>query len=305
MKHSKYEKNKDSGIAWLGDIPEHWKITKAKQIWQKESRPIRDEDEIVTAFRDGEVTLRKNRREDGFTISLKEIGYQGVRKDDLVIHQMDAFAGAIGVSDSDGKCTPVYSVCTPKIPANPHFYNLLLREMSRSKYILSLAKGIRERSTDFRFNMFGELEVPLLPKQEQTTIANFLDYKTEKINRFIKKKKQLIKLLNEQKAAIINKAVTKGLEPNAIMKDSGIEWLGKVPEHWKLNKIKNLISKPVAGQWGKEVQKDENDIVCLRVADFKELTVKEKGLTIRNIEPKEEQILKFGDLLIEKSGGGE
>mgnify|MGYP000626436164 FL=1 len=94
---------KDSGIPWIGMIPEHWDIKRAKFMFHKEKRNVRECDEVITCFRDGTVTLRKNRRTAGFTESLTEYGYQGIRKGDLVIHQMDAFAGSIGVSDSDGK----------------------------------------------------------------------------------------------------------------------------------------------------------------------------------------------------------
>lgn len=125
----------DSGILWLGRIPKHWKMERAKWLFRKMERPVRPEDEVVTCFRDGVVTLRKNRRLRGFTESLKEIGYQGIRKGDLVIHGMDAFAGAIGVSDSDGKGTPVYSVCQPKSGSNSHYYVHIVREMARSKWI--------------------------------------------------------------------------------------------------------------------------------------------------------------------------
>lgn len=105
-----YAEMKNSGIAWLGHVPEHWGLRGGKWLFRKVDRPVRDIDDVVTCFRDGTVTLRKNRRVSGFTESLKEIGYQGIRRGDLVIHAMDAFAGAIGVADSDGKGTPVYSV---------------------------------------------------------------------------------------------------------------------------------------------------------------------------------------------------
>ena len=94
-----YDAYKDSGVQWIGEIPSDWSIEKAKWIFSRAERPVRKEDEIVTCFRDGEVTLRSNRRTEGFTNALKEHGYQGIRKGDLVIHAMDAFAGAIGVSE--------------------------------------------------------------------------------------------------------------------------------------------------------------------------------------------------------------
>jgi len=154
---ARYEKYKDSGAYYIPEIPESWEMKKAKWLFREEKRPVRKEDDIITCFRDGQVTLRKNRRTEGFTNATQENGYQGIRKGDLVIHNMDAFAGAIGVSDSDGKSTPVYAVCTPKREGiNPFFYAYLLRNLAYSGFILSLAKGIRERSTDFRFADFRE-----------------------------------------------------------------------------------------------------------------------------------------------------
>ena len=112
-----YPDYKDSGVEWLGAVPAHWEMERGKWLFRKMDRPVREADEVVTCFRDGVVTLRKNRRVRGFTESLQEIGYQGIRRGDLVIHGMDAFAGAIGVADSDGKGTPVYLVCAP----SPHY----------------------------------------------------------------------------------------------------------------------------------------------------------------------------------------
>lgn len=239
----RYDSYKDSGIYFLPKLPFDWKIRKAKFLFKEENRPVRPEDEIVTCFRDGQVTLRKNRRTDGFTNSLKEIGYQGVRKGDLVIHNMDAFAGAIGISDSDGKGTPVYSCCTPKNKdINQYYYCYLLRYLARNGFILSLAKGIRERSTDFRFNDFKELYLPVPSRLEQDLIVSYLDAVTSNIDEAIAQQQKMIDLLNERKQIIINNAVTKGLDPNVKMKSSGIDWIGDIPEHWEVYKIKNLIS---------------------------------------------------------------
>lgn len=239
----RYSEYKDSGVYFLPRLPKEWKIRKAKYLFNEEYRPTRPDDEIVTCFRDGQVTLRKNRRIEGFTNSLKEIGYQGVRKGDLVIHNMDAFAGSIGVSDSDGKATPVYSCCTPKSDeVNQYYYCLLLRCLARNGFILSLAKGIRERSTDFRFNDFKELYLPLPSRREQDAIVAYLDKVTSKIDAAIAQQQKMIELLNERKQIIINNAVTKGLDPTAKMKPSGIPWLGNIPAHWRTVPIKRYIS---------------------------------------------------------------
>lgn len=237
-----YQAYKDSGFSWLGRVPEHWVLNKAKYIFNKMERPPREEDGVVTAFRDGMVTLRTNRRTEGFTLALKEIGYQGIRKGDLVIHEMDAFAGAIGVSDSDGKSTPVYTVCTPRKDANTKYYAYLLKMMAYNGFIQSLAKGIRERSSSFSFNVFQDLELPYFPLPEQQAIADFLDRKTAQIDSLIEKKQRQIDLLQEQRTALINHAVTKGLNPDVRMKDSGVEWLGEIPSHWEVKRMKWLCN---------------------------------------------------------------
>lgn len=210
-----YPAYKPTGLAWLPEVPREWETLRGKFLFTKMERPVRPQDEVVTCFRDGEVTLRKNRRLEGFTESLKEIGYQGVRKGDLVIHVMDAFAGSVGVSDSDGKSTPVYSVCVPKKSGiNNYYYAHIVRVMAKTGYIQSLYRGIRERSSDFRFEVFGNQFLPIPPPAEQEAIVAYLDEKTAKIDRLIELKEREIKLLNEKKQALISKVVTRGLDPN-------------------------------------------------------------------------------------------
>lgn len=232
--YSIYQHYKDSGVEWLGKIPERWELIRADHILKRENRPADTTEEVVTCFRDGQVTLRSKRRSDGYTFALKEIGYQGIRKGDLVVHAMDAFAGAIGISDSDGKGSPVYSVCSARHPDATclKYTAYLLREMARSSYIRALSKGIRERSTDFRYGEFKRVFLCQPPGSEQTAIAAFLDRETARIDALIEKQERLIEKLEEKRKALISRAVTQGLNPNVKMKDSGVEWLGKIPEHW-------------------------------------------------------------------------
>lgn len=240
----RYESYKDSGMEWLRQIPSHWDVQRSKFIFKKIERKVNEEDQIVTCFRDGQVTLRANRRTEGFTNALKEHGYQGIRKGDLVIHAMDAFAGAIGISDSDGKATPVYSVCLPhdKQKIDVYFYAYYLRNLALSGFISSLAKGIRERSTDFRYADFAELLLPIPPYLEQQKIAQFLDDKTSKIDQAVDLAEKQIALLKEHKQILIQNAVTRGLNPDVPLKDSGVEWIGQVPEHWEVKKLKFVLT---------------------------------------------------------------
>ncbi|MQI07032.1 restriction endonuclease subunit S [Escherichia coli] len=269
----KYEAYKDSQVQWIGDIPANWHLEKAKWLFYKADRKPLVDDDIVTCFRDGQVTLRKNRRTEGFTNALKEHGYQRICKGDLVIHAMDAFAGAIGVSDSDGKSTPVYAACVPRKigKVNSYYYAYYMRDLALSGFIVSLAKGIRERSTDFRFNDFAELLLPFPDYEEQTLIANFLDKKTALIDEAISIKEKQISLLKERKQIIIQQAVTQGLDPNVPMKDSGMDWIGKIPQHWKLKPNKCLF-------------KLKKSLVGKRSGDYELLSLTLKGIIKRDMD---------------------
>lgn len=243
----RYESYKPSGIQWVEKVPSHWGVERAKWLFNRMERPVRPEDDVVTAFRDGQVTLRTNRRTEGFTNALQEHGYQGIRKGDLVIHAMDAFAGAIGVSDSDGKSTPVYAACLPRgeYPVNSYYYAYLLRYMAHSGYIESLSKGIRERSTDFRFAEFRELPLPIPDKEEQDRIVAFLDQKTAEIDAAIAKKEQLIEMLLEQKAILINNAVSIGSNLTITRTPGDLPWTGSFSANWELLQLKRVVSTKI------------------------------------------------------------
>lgn len=264
---------KDSGVEWIGEIPEDWDIQRGKFIFQKLSRSVQDNDEVITCFRDGEVTLRKNRREEGFTFSDKEIGYQGIEPGDLVVHGMDGFAGSIGISDSRGKATPVLNVLDTKY--SKLYYMYYLRSMAYGDVFTAIATGIRVRSCNLNWNKLGELSYPVPSANEQKDIANYIKTKCTAIDTAIEKTKKSIEKLEEYKKAVITKAVTKGIDPNAKMKDSGVEWIGEIPEGWKVKKTKYLfrILKRIAGREGFDV-----------------ISITQKGLKIKDITSNEGQV---------------
>ena len=270
---TKYPTYKDSGIEWLGQIPTHWELLKAKYMFQKNKREVQDGDKVITCFRDGQVTLRENRRTTGFTESITEIGYQGIRKGDLVIHQMDAFAGAIGVSDADGKGTSVYHCCTPKGEYLTYYYAHVIREMALKGYIQSLYRGIRERSSDFNYVTFGNCLLPVPTPSEQRQIVAYLDYKSNKINERICQRYRELQTLSELKQAEIAAVVTRGLDPNVPMKESGIEWIGQIPAHWEVTQLRKYLRL--------FSDKGHPDMDLLSVT-------REQGVIVRDITSKEE-----------------
>jgi len=197
---------RSSEIEWLEEIPTNWKEVKAKNLFVEMNRDVRPDDEIVTVFRDGQVCLRSKRRLTGFTMAVLEHGYQGIRKGDLVLHSMDAFAGAIGVSEDDGRATPEYVVTTPIDQRfNCQYYAEVLRLMAERGYIYVICPSVRERAPRFRYSKFAEVKLPVPPIHEQSSIAEFI----VELYRFEKKSKKIVGL-SEERFEILATEITLG-----------------------------------------------------------------------------------------------
>ena len=197
---------KDSGIQWIGMMPAHWDCIRGKYILKYIQKPVREDDGVITCFRDGEVTLRSNRREDGFTMADKEIGYQGIDVGDLVVHGMDGFAGAIGSSDSRGKASPVLNVLDTE--QNKRYIMYFLRSMAYSDVFLALATGIRVRSCDLRWNKLSELFYPVPPLEEQEAIVDYIDSVLRRTDEVIAAKREQLSTLEAYKKSLIYEYVT-------------------------------------------------------------------------------------------------
>lgn len=236
-----YETYKDSNVAWLDKIPCNWSIEKGKHVLRVLSKPVQETDEVITCFRDGEVILRRERRTDGFTMSDKEIGYQHIDMGDLVIHGMDGFAGSMGISKSTGKGSPVLIVCNP-IKDDPNYLMYYLRILASTNVFLALSTGIRERSCDLKWNKISVLPFSIPTVEEQISISSFLDTKCGEIDSLVSLQQEMINELQAYKQSVITEAVTKGLYPHVKFKDTGVEWIGEIPEHWEMPRLKNAYT---------------------------------------------------------------
>ena len=248
---------KDSGLQWAGNIPYDWNTTKGKYFMAILERPIKDDDGVITCFRNGEVTLRANRREDGFTIATVEAGYQGIEPGDLVIHGMDGFAGAIGISDSRGKGTPALNILS--CSENKKYIMYLLRAMAYTEVFMALSTGIRVRTCDTNWKKLRSLDYLIPPEEEQQRIADFLDDKCAEIDTLTADIQTQIDTLEQYKRSVITETVTKGLNPDAEMKDSGIQWIGRMPVHWDV-----IRGKYILRYMQKPVREDDGVITCFR-----------------------------------------
>ncbi len=223
---------KDSGISWVGDIPASWNVKRGKTIMSIINRPIMENDGVITCFRDGEVTLRSNRREEGYTVSIQEAGYQGIEPGDLVVHGMDGFAGSIGISDSRGKASPVLNVLDSN--ENKRYLMYYLRSAAYCGLFLSLATGIRIRTCDTNWNKLKDVLCVVPSISEQNSIASYIDLQCARIDNSIEKTKASIEEYKKLKQAIITQVVTTGMRGDRPMKDSGIEWIEKIPDNWNV-----------------------------------------------------------------------
>lgn len=185
-----------------------------KRLLVKLRRPVLEGSGVVTAFRDGEVTLRSNRREEGFTFSEAETGYQGVAAGDLVFHGLDGFAGAVGISDSDGQSTPVYHVCRLRDDEdNLRFIAYLLRYLGHSGFLATQAPSVRQRAVDFRnWQTFGQIPLSLPDPEEQQRIVTELDKNAAEFLNTKTTIEKAIELLQERRSALITAAVTGQIE---------------------------------------------------------------------------------------------
>lgn len=297
-----YDTYKDSGIKWLGTIPANWRIEKGKHVLSVLSKPVLQDDDVVTCFRDGEVVLRNERRTEGFTMSDKEIGYQHIDKGDIVIHGMDGFAGSIGISKSTGKGSPVLVVCNP-IKDNPSYLVYYLRILANTNVFLALSTGIRQRSCDLKWNKISVLPFPLPSLPEQRTITTYLDEKCGEIDTLISLQEEMISELQAYKQSVITEAVTKGLDSNVPMKDSGVEWIGMIPEGWKIQRLRILGNCQNGISKGGEYFGDEFDFPFVNYTDaYKNIDVPyPEGRANSTEEDRKQYSLIEGDILFTRT----
>ena len=242
MSYATYERYKDSGVDWLGEIPSDWELLKVKNIFRLVMKfaPKNNDCELLSVYTDIGVKPRKELEERGNRATTTD-GYLIVEKGDIVVNKLLAWMGAIGLSDYDGVTRPAYDVLKPKMPIEGIFYHLLFRSPQCTSELKRHSRGIMDMRLRLYFDKFGDVVVPYPNIEVQKKIVSFLAEKTAQIDQAIALKQQQIEKLNEYKQIVIQNAVTKGLNPNVPMKDSGVEWIGDIPEHWDVKKLKYVL----------------------------------------------------------------
>ena len=256
MMENRYDRYKDSGIAWIGEIPKHWCLALVKSIFNrrtKKNNPILTEERLSLSIEKGvtlysEKTTNLDRFKEDFT------QYQIAYPNDIVLNSMNMIVGAIGISHYLGCVSPVYYVITPKDKnINVKYYGYLLNNFRIRNLYHALGEGIyaidrgEGRINTCRlkvsYDKFGSIIIPIPSINEQQSIAAYLDQKCGEIDELITLQEEMITKLQSYKQSVITEAVTKGLDKNVPLKDSGVEWIGEIPEHWEVKRLKNVCSQ--------------------------------------------------------------
>ncbi|MFV0432079.1 MAG: restriction endonuclease subunit S [Alphaproteobacteria bacterium] len=246
MEFKQYPTYKDSGVEWLGAIPKHWKQKPIWSLFQRVKRTGFPQELLLSVYRDYGV-IPKDSRDDNHNRASEDLTpYQLVCPNDLVINKMKAWQGSIAISDLKGIVSPAYYIYQPRQAHYSKYIHFLIRSIYFIQSYKNFSKGIRVNQWDLDHEAFTHIHLLLPPLKEQQQIVSFLDAETTRIDNLIAKQEKLIELLEEQRKSIISHAVTKGLNPDAPMKDSGVEWLEEVPSHWRVKRL-DSISKIIRG----------------------------------------------------------
>lgn len=238
----KYEAYKDSGVEWIGAIPVHWNSFPLCAKSKLKSISNNENEELLSVYLDkGVIKFDDVDAKRTNTTSSDLTKYQLVDPGDFVLNNQQAWRGSVGVSDYRGIVSPAYLVLSLSEDIVPRFGNYLFRDGAMVANYLVSSKGVGTIQRNLYWPQLKRALVFLPPTEEQLLIACFLDKKTALIDEAISIKEQQISLLKERKQIIIQQAVTQGLDPNVPMKDSGVDWIGKIPAHWKIKPLKHIL----------------------------------------------------------------
>lgn len=302
---NRYEQYKDSGIAWIGEIPEHWEVYKLSTLFFQHKQKNNDTQEAnLLSLSYGNIKRKDINTSEGLLPESFE-NYNIIDKDDIVFRltdlQNDKKSLRSALCKERGIITSAYITIRKRGNINSSYFNYLFRAYDECKVFYGLGEGVRQ---GMNFEDLRELEI-LLPEQaEQQSIATYLDQKCSEIDELITLQEEMITKLQSYKQSVITEAVTKGLDKNVPLKDSGIEWIGEIPEHWTFTIFKKFLSEPM--QYGANEPAEEcnyNDPRYIRITDIKDDGTL-RGDTFKSLplEKAKEYMLNKGDLLFARSG---
>jgi len=263
-----YSKYKNSGLPWAGDIPEHWETWRNGRLFAQRNETGHGDLPIL------EVSLRTGVRvRDMDNLKRKQMmsdreKYKRAVRGDIAYNMMRMWQGAVGVAPVDGLVSPAYVVARPFKDVDCRYYSYLFRTQAYMNEVDGYSRGIVKDRNRLYWQDFKRMPSVVPPISEQKQIAKFLDCLGVKVRKFIHNKRRLIELLQEQKQKIINQVVTRGLDPNVRLKPSGVEWIGDIPEHWVVCRLRNAVSHVTSGSRGWSFYASDKGPLFIRIANL-------------------------------------
>ena len=266
----KYDQYKDSGVEWLGEIPEHWELSRLGTLLNPISTNNRTDLPLLSITREKGVILRDlDNEEDNHNFIPDDLSnYKMVKKGQFGMNKMKAWQGSYGISDYDGIVSPAYFIFEVDSKIQPKYFHASVRSKLYISFFGSASDGVRIGQWDLSKPRMKQIPFLIPPKKEQTEIANFLDDKTAKIDKAIAIKQKQIELLKERRQILIHKAVTRGLNDDVKLKESSVEWIGDIPEHWEVLPITKYSTR--IDYRGKTPEKVEDGIFLITTKNIKE-----------------------------------
>lgn len=243
MTFTSYGSLKPSGVDWIGEIPSSWQVDKFRYVFRESGEKIKDEvvGKMLSVSGYRGIEIKEYEDDNRRRLDHELVGYRIVRQGQLVVNTMWLNYAGLGVSAYEGHVSPAYRSYWINDAINGRYAHYLLRSGLYVQGYTQLLTGVRPNSLQMSRDDLFAFPILLPPREEQLTIANFLDHETAKIDALIAEQQRLIELLKEKRQAVISHAVTKGLDPSVPMKDSGVEWLGEVPVHWEVKQLKHVV----------------------------------------------------------------
>lgn len=268
--HPQYVEYKDSGIQWQDKVPATWDIKPIAAVTRPVSVDNHPELDLLSVYLDrGVIPFSDVEEKRTNTTSLDLSKYQLVEPGNLVLNNQQAWRGSVGVSKHRGIVSPAYIVLALADCFDPSFSNYYFRTSTTVAHYLIASKGVGTIQRNLYWPSLKRCNVVIPPIVEQRAISAFLDDKCAKIDGAVKIKEDQIALLRERRQIIIQDAVTRGLNPSAQMKDSGIDWIGQIPAHWEVKRLKYLLSEPLKYGANEEATGCvEGDPRYIRITDF-------------------------------------
>ena len=257
---------KNSNIPWIGYIPASWTTCHIKQIMRNKSIKGYPNETVLSLYREYGVVPKDSRTDNHNITSEDTSNYKFVEIGDFVINKMKAWQGSMAVSDYQGIISPAYYICrfVSNDVCKRYIHYLLRNETYKTEY-MRLSSGLRVGQWDLNIEDFLRIQMVLPPLAEQQAIADFLDKKCNEIDELVALQEKMIEELKAYKQSVITEAVCKGLNPNAPMKDSGIKWVGDIPEGWSVDRLKSIgkLYGGLSGKSGDDFNVNEEDTYAL------------------------------------------